>query len=556
MRRNIRLLSIPVLGSLVALVSFASPLPTQEEEKRRQLEQQRLEETEDYYQKWLKEDVVYIITDEELAVFEKLTTPEEKEQFIEQFWQRRDTDLKTGENEFREEHYRRIAYANDNFTSGIPGWKTDRGIVYIIHGPPAEIENHAGGGHYIRPIEEGGGTTATYAFERWRYRHIEGLGDDIVLEFYDKTNTEEYRLAQTPFEKDMLLKFPGMGHTYAEELGLVRRGHHPYISPATSEYRQFYPFMAERYGDTPFARYEQYARIQAAPDLKYKELKELVDVNISFETLPVRLRLDYFSLNGREFLVPITLEFPNKELSYEEEDGKLTATVAIYGLITSIKNEVIQEFEDDVVSTFRVERRAAGLQNSSLYQKIAILDRRVRYKVDLVLKDKQSGKTGVIRQAIVPPNHQEDELWASSVILSNTVQSLPEVPDQDEMFVLGDLRILPSATKRFYKHYPLNVYLQVYGAKFDQGTYEPSLQIKYQVLSKDGSHAEFVDDEGQTVQFFSPQRVVLIAGVPIQDLEPGKYKIRVEVKDLISDKVVLAEDGFELEEPMQMTASR
>lgn len=547
---------LPLLVFALPPILLASPLPTQEEEKNAQLEQQRQEEVEDYYTKWVKEDVVYIITDEELAIFDKLTTPEEKEQFIEQFWRRRDTDLKTAYNEAKEEHYRRIAYANEQFTSGTPGWKTDRGMIYIIHGPPAEIENHAGGGHYVRPIEEGGGTTATYAFERWRYRHIEGLGDDIILEFYDKTNTEEYRLAQTPFEKDMLLKFPGMGRTYAEELGLVRRGHHPAISPATSEYRQFYPFMAERYGDTPFARYEQYARIQAAPDLKYKELKELVDVNISFETLPVRLRLDYFDLNGREFLVPITVEFPNHELSYVEENGIQTATIAIYGLITSIKGEVIQEFDDDVQSSFRVGDREAGLLKTSLYQKVAILDRSLRYKIDLVLKDQQSGKTGVIRQAIVPPSHQEDELWASSVILSNSVHSLPEAPDQDEMFVLGDIRILPSATKRFYKQYPLNVYLQIYGAQLDQTTFKPSLQVKYQVLNKGGSVGEFVDTEGQTIQFFSPRRVVLIAGIPIQDLEPGKYQVRVEVTDLISQKVVLSEDGFELAAPLQVAANR
>jgi GWxTD domain-containing protein len=546
-----------MLGFLVPLLLLASPEPVQEDaQKNDALEQQRQEEIEDYYEKWLKEDVVYIITDQELAVFEKLTTPEEKEQFIEQFWRRRDTDLETAYNEAKEEHYRRIAYANEQFTSGTPGWKTDRGMIYIIHGPPAEIENHAGGGHYIRPMDEGGGTTATYAFEKWRYRHIEGLGDDIELEFVDTTNTEEYRLAQTPFEKDMLLKFPGMGHTLAEDMGLVDRAHHPYLNPATSDYREGYPFMGGYYDRNPFLRYEQYARVQAAPALKYKELKELVDVNISFETLPVQLRLDYFDLNGQEFLVPITVEFPNHELSYVEADGIQTATIAIYGLITSIKGEVIQEFDDDVQSSFKVEHRESGLRRTSLYQKVAILDRSVRYKVDLVLKDQQSGKTGVIRQAIIPPRHQDDELWASSVILSNTVQSLPEIPDQDEMFILGDIRILPSATKRFYKHYPLNVYLQIYGAQLDQATFKPSLQVKYQVLKKGGSVSEFVDMGGQTIQYFSPRRVVLIAGIPIKDLEPGKYTVRVEVTDQISQKAVMSEDGFELEEVLQVAANR
>src|SRR5713101_8643081 len=137
------------------------------------------------YKKWLQEEVPYIISDEERAAFLQLQTNEEREQFIEAFWQRRDPTPDTVENEFKEEHYRRIAYANERFASGIPGWKTDRGRIYIIWGPADEIESHPSGGSYERPPEEGGGTTSTFPFEKWRYRYIEGIGTDIIIEFVD-----------------------------------------------------------------------------------------------------------------------------------------------------------------------------------------------------------------------------------------------------------------------------------------------------------------------------------------------------------------------------------
>ena len=129
--------------------TVAKPLTDKEKKKR---EDKLRKELETPYRKWLNEDVAYIITDEERAAFKRLQTDEEREQFIEQFWLRRDPTPDTVENEFKEEHYRRIAYANEHIASGIPGWKTDRGRIYIKYGPPDEIEDHSSGGTYERPM--------------------------------------------------------------------------------------------------------------------------------------------------------------------------------------------------------------------------------------------------------------------------------------------------------------------------------------------------------------------------------------------------------------------
>jgi GWxTD domain-containing protein len=165
------------------------------------------------YKKWLNEDVAYIITDEERKAFKAATSDEEREQFITQFWQRRDPTPGTPENEFKAEHYRRIAYANEQYATSsipsLPGWKTDRGRIYITFGPPDEIEDHSSGGVYVRPAEEGGGTTSTFPFQQWRYRHIDSIGDNIVIEFVDPTYTKEFRMTSDPSEKDAL-RFAGL----------------------------------------------------------------------------------------------------------------------------------------------------------------------------------------------------------------------------------------------------------------------------------------------------------------------------------------------------------
>jgi GWxTD domain-containing protein len=141
------------------------------------------------YKKWISQDVNYIITPEEKKAFNKLVTDEERENFIANFWLRRDPDPDTEENEYREEFYERIAYANEHFTSGIPGWKTDRGRIYITFGKPDSIESHPSGGAYDRPSYEGGGSTTTYPFEIWFYRHLDNVGDGVEIEFVDLKRT-------------------------------------------------------------------------------------------------------------------------------------------------------------------------------------------------------------------------------------------------------------------------------------------------------------------------------------------------------------------------------
>lgn len=507
--------------------------------------QRQQEEQEDYFRKWLTEDVVYIISPEEKSVFQRLTTIEEKEQFIEQFWYRRDPDPRTAANEFKEEHYRRIAFANERYASGIPGWMTDRGRVYIIHGPPAEIDSRPSGGAYQRPMHEGGGTTSTFPFEVWRYRHIEGIGSDVEIEFVDPTFSGEYRIARTPEEKDALLHVPGAGLTLAEEMGLAEKADRPYFSPGMRDY----PMMHLRAKDNPFERYETIVRIQRPVELKYPDLKQIVDINITYNNLPFGIRQDYFKLNDHQLLVPITLEFENRNLTFKEEYGVHTAKMAIYGIVTSITNRIITEFEDDVTTSYQPQFLQQGLQGRSVYQKILPLDRTMRYKLDLVVKDLNSGHVGVIRQAIIPPGYDEEKLVGSSLILSDHILQMDQVPREDEMFVLGDIKIRPNLSKSFDPRKPLGVYFQVYNAGIDQTTLSPSLGVTFTISKGGTTLLELNDQSGESIQFFSGQRVVVIRVLPLQDLEPGEYRLEVKARDLITDQEITLADSFSVVEP-------
>src|SRR5450755_1201846 len=338
-RLSISALCLCLLSAISALAQekkITSPRETvarpMTEKERKKKEEKLRKELETPYKKWLNEDVTYIITDEERAAFKRLATDEEREQFIEQFWLRRDPTPDTVENEFKEEHYRRIAYSNERYASGIPGWKSDRGRIYIMYGPPDEIEDHSSGGTYERPPEEGGGTTSTYPFQQWRYRYIEGIGTDINIEFVDPTMSGEYRMTSDPSEKDALLYVPNAGLTMMEQMGMSSKTDRFNRTDGT---HLGVPFGAESQKMNEFNRIEQFAKLQRPPAVKFKDLEAAVNSRISYNILPMKVRADFFPLTDASVLTYITLQFDNKDLQFHAKDGVQKAAVNIFGKVST-----------------------------------------------------------------------------------------------------------------------------------------------------------------------------------------------------------------------------
>jgi GWxTD domain-containing protein len=494
-----------------------------------------------HYKKWLKEDVVYIITPEEKEVFDELSTDEEREKFIEQFWLRRDPDPRSRNNEFKEEHYRRLAYVEERFSSGIPGWKTDRGRIYIVFGPPAEIDARPTGGGYDRTIWEGGGFTSVYPFERWRYRHLEGIGDDVELEFVDKTLSGEFRLALSPDEKDALMQVPGTGLTWGEQMGLSTRLDRPYFNPSGGDDPSLRMLRAK---DQPFARMERYFSLQRPPKIKFEDLKGIVTTSITYNQLPYKLRTDFIRLSSNKVLVPVTVEVQNRDLEFTRQLDINRATVNVYGLVTSLTGRIIAEFEHTILAEYTDDVFEQGKQDRSIYQKIIALPPGQRFKLDLVLQDVQSGYAGSVSRGINVPKYEGTELKASSIILANSIAAVPSNADRLEQYVIGDLKIQPNVTSEYLPQEMLIPYLQIYNASVDQTSLEPSIQIAYILKSRGEVLAELQDLKGGTVQFFSGEGVVVIGKIHLKSIPPGKYELEIRVSDKIRNKSLVTQAGF------------
>jgi GWxTD domain-containing protein len=494
----------------------------------------------DHYDTWLNQDVLYIISAEERNVFKALTTDEERESFIEQFWARRNPDPREGSNEFKLAHYYRIAYANEHFASGVPGWKTDRGRTYILYGEPAEIERHPAGGNYNREFWEGGGNTTVYPFERWRYRHIDGIGDDVELEFVDTSFTNEYRLAMSAEEKDMLLHVAGAGLTESE----MRRetNKEDRINTGTMDQTGF-----QRSKDAPFERLARYFNVQRPPQIKFADLKGIVTTRITYNQLAYAARTDFIRLSSDKVLVPITVELDNKNLAFKKEMGFNRATVHVYGVVTSLQNRVVSEFENTITAEYTDEFFETGKNQRSIYQTIVMAKPGNRYKLDLILKDMNSGLFGSMSTGVTVPMYEGEDLQASSVILANYIQAIPPNYERLEQFVIGDMKVQPNVRCVYRQSGDVLIpYLQVYNAAFDQTTLEPSMQISYKIKSEGNLVQTQEDLMGRSIQFTSGQRIVIMAQVPVRNLEPGRYRLEITILDRIANKTLVTGADFQI----------
>ncbi len=490
------------------------------------------------YDKWLNEDVLYIISPEEKEVFRKLTTVEEKERFIEQFWARRDPDPRTPENEFKIEHYRRIAYANKKFSSGMPGWMTDRGRIYIAFGPPDEVESHVSGGQYQRPFHEGGGSTAAFPFEIWRYRYLDGVGEDVELEFVDATLSGEYRLAMDAWEKEALLKVPGSGLTLAEEMGEQNRSARPYFTPGGRSY--------QRIKDRPFQRYETFARLHRPPEIRDANRRESVNFDINYNGLPVQVAEDYFKLDERRVLVLVTAEIENGTLSFDQAGGAPLAKISIYGGVSDITGKIVEEFESELALPLQGWFPGQGPSGRSVFQKTLQLDLRLRYKLVLVVKDLRSGKAGAVAKAIIPPPLSESQPCSSSLVISDSIERAGEFSRDDRSLRVGGVGLRRRASNVFPAGRPLGVYLEVYNLAIDRSTSAASLDVTSRVLQDGRVVAESVDELGESISSYSERRVVIIARLPSEKLGAGRYRAEVQVHSRIDNQTLLAAQDFEI----------
>jgi GWxTD domain-containing protein len=538
-----RVVGIALTAVLVMGLAPAA-LAQDKEDKKKQKEPTAKQKAElkSVYKKWLDEDVLYIITDEERKAFKALKTDEERDQFIEQFWLRRDPDPDTPENEYKDQYYERIQYANEHYTSGVAGWRTDRGRIYITFGKPDEIESHPSGGSYDRPSWEGGGSTTTYPFETWWYRYIEGIGSDIEIEFVDPSGSGEYRIARSPDEKDALLNVPGAGLTLAEQLGMSNKADRigGYYGSQSAQGRGLFGTRAK---DQPFERLQLYTDLMRAPATRFPDLRVKADMpEIASDILPFSVRTDFFRLGSETVATSFTIQFDHTDLSFKNQGGIYSAEVNLYAKLTSLSGRNAGSFEDTIqTGRFNEEQLPQAQAMKSVYQKnVALMPG--RYKIDVVARDITSGKTGILHHSFEVPRYQEKQLATSSIILASSVEPLDQSKVPFGQFIIGRYKVKPFVSGIYKPGMNLAMFLQVYDAEMDQATLQPALKVEY-IVSKGGQELVHVLEDGKTKQGIvdlKGQQLVLARSIPIADklADPGTYTVTVKVTDLVTNKIV------------------
>ena len=534
-------------------VEKPDPLKRRLSDKERMAQQKELKgELHGVYKKWLDEDVRWIITDQEMKAFKNLSNDEERDSFIENFWLRRNPNPDSPENEYREEHYARIAYANEHFAAGMPGWKTDRGHIYIAYGKPDSIDSHPSGGNYERPMDEGGGNTSTYPFEIWHYRYLAGIGDNIDIEFVDTCMCGDYHMTLDRSEKDALKHVPGAGLTLYEQQGQATKADR--FSGGGLEQLGTGP-MSQQNQSKQFDRLDQYAKLMAPPVIKFKDLESFMTTSKILTGPPFlfNVRTDYVKITNDTVLVPITLQIRNGDITFSNKDGVATGTVNILGRVSNLNDRPIQTFEDTVNVQVPSELLARTRNNVSVYWKALPL-RPGLYKVDIGIKDVNNpDHLGRWKRSINVPKYDDDRLSSSSLILADQMEHVPSRDIGAGNFVIGDTRIRPrvpselSSPVTFHRAQNLNFWMQVYNLGIDEKSRKNDATIEYQIVDMTTDKTILQTQELTSKTNPNADQVTLEKSMPLASLEPGKYKVIIKVNDGISKQQIAESAPFIVE---------
>jgi GWxTD domain-containing protein len=504
------------------------------------------------YKKWLAEDVAWIITDEETRAFKNLANDEERDQFIEQFWLRRNPNPDSPDNEFRDEHYARIAYSNEHFAAGKPGWMTDRGHIYIAYGKPDSIDSHPSGGNYNRPMEEGGGNTSTYPFEIWHYRYLEGVGDNIDIEFVDSCMCGDYHATIDRSEKDALKFVPGAGLTQDEEQGTADKKDR--FTGSGIEQLGKGPLSTQQQSKQ-FDRLDTFAKLFAPPPVKFADLDEFLTQSKVLTGPPFLfdVRTDYVKLTNDTVMVPMTLQIRNGDITYNTKDGDSKGTVNIRGRVSNINHRVVYTFEESVVVETPSDLLQRTKNNLSVYWNAIPLPPG-RYKLEIAIKDVNNpDHVGVFRRSVDVPKFDDDRLATSSLILADTMERVPSKNVGAGSFVIGNTKVIPrvpatiSTPVVFHRGQNLNFWMQVYNLGIGDNKRNDAT-IEYQVLDMATNKAILNSEETAAKLNPNADQVTLEKTMPLASLVPGRYQVVIKVNDGVSKQQIAQSAPFIVEQ--------
>jgi len=348
-----------------------------------------------------------------------------------------------------------------------------------------------------------------------------------------------------PSEKDALLHVPGAGLSLMESMGMASKADRFTRSDGTN--------LPTAMGGQPasmneFSRLELYAKVNKPPEVKFKDLEAVVTSRIVRDQVHFTWRTDYLKVTNDTVLVPVTVQVPNSQLSFQSKDGIHTAVLNIFGRVSTLTGRVVQTFEDSMSRDFPDSLYQQSLKLQSIYQKAVPL-RPGLYRLDLVIKDVQSGNIGVVNSRLQVPRYDDDKLEASSLILADQIEHVPAKQIGAGQFVLGSSKVRPRLEADFTTADRLGIYLQVYNLKPDDKSHKSSGTFQFNVKKGDqlvpGMQFTLTTEEMKQ----TGDQVTIERLLPLATLPPGKYKIEVNATDRLSNQTISRSAEFTVKAP-------
>ncbi|MDH7513088.1 MAG: GWxTD domain-containing protein [Clostridiales bacterium] len=446
-----------------------------------------------YSRQWLEEVVPYIITPEERSVFLSLPDEEERGRFIENFWRKRDPKPETSENEFKLEYFKRIALANKLFgQSGIEGWRTDRGKIFILLGPPHEIQRD------MNP-SRASLTTFQGPSETWGYWGLQNprLPYNMEFVFVDKLGTGSYIL----------------------QTGLALEG--GISSPLDISSLRFY-----------FDHLENLAEAMRNPFENLDKLRGIVTTQVSYDLIPLKPDLFYFKASEKMVHIPLVVDIPYSRLTKKEINHEYYFSLTLVLSVQDTTGSVLFEKSKDINFKHNLSELTSLTDNSfQLQTSLSVTAESEGHKLCVLAVDNFSGKIGTSEQEIRAPNFNTTELCLSDILLFP--QANPERKSERQETTPALETPAREIRRTFRAEEELSVYFEVYNLGLDETKGQNDLAIEYSFLAKGKSLVRIPR------QHMDPSREKdcrVHSAFRLKNFELGSYTLEVTVIDGCSGK--------------------
>ena len=400
-------------------------------------------------------------------------------------------------------------------------------------------------------MDEGGGSTSVFPFETWHYRYLEGIGENIDLEFVDTCQCGDYHFTIDRSEKDALKHTPGVGLTQAEEMGSAKKGDR--FSGGLEQLGLGSMRSSEQ--AKQFDRIELAAKIMAPPPIKFADLENFISEHkiLNGPVFPFDVRTDFVKVTENTVLVPITLQLKNRDITFVTKDGVAKGFVNILGKVTTLTHKTVQTFEDTVQVEQPAELLEKSLERKSVYWKAIPLLPGL-YRLDIAIKDVNNpDHVGLYGSSLEVPTYHDEKLATSSLILGDEMNTVSSREIGAGSCVIGNTHICPRVTANratpvsFKRAQQLNFWMQVYNLGIDDATKSNQATVTYQI-TQTATGAVILEKQLDSKDLGThSDQLTVEKTLPMAGLEPGKYKVTITINDTISKQEIAQSAPFVVE---------